>query len=79
MICHLRRNLRPACQRLHRATNGNNNFILTRQASVLSGNERDTALASLTSAGWTMVPNRDAIQKKYQFQDFVQAWGFMSR
>lgn len=68
MLRHLRRNIRPK-----------SNIILTRQASVLSGNEREAALARLTSAGWNVVPGRDAIQKKYEFKDFVQAWGFMSR
>lgn len=65
MISNVRRTIRPA--------------ILTRQASVLSGTEREKALADLTSAGWSVVPDRDAIQKKYLFEDFVQAWGFMSR
>ena len=60
-------------------TGTNINKTAVRFASVLAGSDRETALSQLTSAGWTMVPNRDAIQKKYQFKDFVEAWGFMSR
>jgi 4a-hydroxytetrahydrobiopterin dehydratase len=28
---------------------------------------------------WEMVPGRDAIVRRFQFADFAQAWGFMSR
>lgn len=35
------------------------------------------ALAKLS--GWAAVEGRDAICKTYQFADFNQAWGFMSR
>lgn len=30
-------------------------------------------------SGWTAVEGRDAIFKTYQFADFNEAWGFMSR
>jgi 4a-hydroxytetrahydrobiopterin dehydratase len=52
---------------------------MSRQASALAGSERETALSKLIASGWSVVPNRDAIQKKYEFKDFVDAWGFMSR
>ena len=38
---------------------------------------RSEALAELS--GWTLVPGREAITKKFQFADFSAAWGFMSR
>lgn len=44
----------------------------------LTPQERSTALQQLTSA-WTLVENRDAIQRTFQFADFNQAWGFMTR
>ncbi|MBS7790585.1 4a-hydroxytetrahydrobiopterin dehydratase [Roseococcus sp. SDR] len=28
---------------------------------------------------WEMVPGRDAIRRRFRFQDFSAAWGFMSR
>ncbi|RKQ95961.1 4a-hydroxytetrahydrobiopterin dehydratase [Maricaulis maris] len=35
------------------------------------------ALAQLS--GWQVVDGRDAIRKVFEFTDFNQAWGFMSR
>ncbi len=43
----------------------------------LSAAARRRGLADLP--GWRAVENRDAIQKSFQFKDFNQAWGFMSR
>ena len=28
---------------------------------------------------WTLHPTRDAIQRRFKFRDFNQAWGFMAR
>ena len=44
----------------------------------LSDAEREKALTQITDA-WQTVPNRDAIQRTFQFDDFNQAWGFMNR
>jgi 4a-hydroxytetrahydrobiopterin dehydratase len=46
-------------------------------AQKLATNERQAALAKLS--GWTEVQGRDAISKKFVFQDFNQAFGFMTR
>jgi 4a-hydroxytetrahydrobiopterin dehydratase len=43
----------------------------------LSAEARAAALAELT--GWREVAGRDAITKTFQFADFSEAWGFMSR
>jgi 4a-hydroxytetrahydrobiopterin dehydratase len=43
----------------------------------LSDTEIAAALAGLP--GWTRTPGRSAIAKKFQFADFSEAWGFMSR
>ncbi len=43
----------------------------------LSAEARRRALADLP--GWNQAKDRDAIQKSFQFKDFNQAWGFMSR
>jgi 4a-hydroxytetrahydrobiopterin dehydratase len=37
------------------------------------------ALEPMTATGWAAVEGRDAITKTYQFKDFVEAFGFMSR
>ena len=43
----------------------------------LTGKARSAALATLE--GWTEVAGRDAIGKSFEFADFNQAWGFMTR
>ena len=46
---------------------------------ALDMSERDDALSPLLRHGWSMVSGRDAICKSYRFDDFVQAFGFMTR
>jgi 4a-hydroxytetrahydrobiopterin dehydratase len=36
-------------------------------------------LAPLLASGWVQLPNRDAITKTYQFRNFIEAFGFMTR
>ena len=43
----------------------------------LTGPARTSALAGLS--GWTEVPGRDAIAKRFVFTDFNEAFGFMAR
>jgi 4a-hydroxytetrahydrobiopterin dehydratase len=46
-------------------------------AQKLTGAAKAEALGKLT--GWREVAGRDAITKKFVFQDFNQAFGFMTR
>jgi 4a-hydroxytetrahydrobiopterin dehydratase len=43
----------------------------------LTGSARQTALGKLQ--GWSELTGRDAIQKKFTFKDFNEAFGFMAR
>lgn len=43
----------------------------------LNDKERQDALNELT--GWSLVDGRDAITRKFEFKDFNEAFGFMSR
>jgi len=43
----------------------------------LTGKAREAALARL--AGWSEVKGRDAITRKFEFRNFNEAFGFMSR
>jgi 4a-hydroxytetrahydrobiopterin dehydratase len=43
----------------------------------LAGEARKTALGKLS--GWSEASGRDAISKKFVFEDFNQAFGFMTR
>ena len=45
----------------------------------LEGDAKRAALAELCSSGWEIVDGRDAIQKTYQFDDFVGAFGWMTK
>ncbi len=43
----------------------------------LAGEDRANALKEIPE--WTEVNGRDAIQRKFQFADFKQAWAWMSK
>ncbi len=43
----------------------------------LTGQKRTEALAQLS--GWTELQDKDAIKKTFQFADFNEAFGFMTR
>ena len=45
----------------------------------LSEADRNTAVAELRDAGWALVEGRDAIDKTFQFKNFVQAFGWMTQ
>jgi 4a-hydroxytetrahydrobiopterin dehydratase len=45
----------------------------------LSETARETTLAPLLDEGWEMVEGRDAIKKTFEFKNFVEAFGFMTR
>ncbi|UWR22726.1 4a-hydroxytetrahydrobiopterin dehydratase [Sulfitobacter sp. S190] len=45
----------------------------------LSEETRGPLLDPLLSNGWSMVEDRDAITKTFKFDDFVDAFGWMSR
>ncbi len=45
----------------------------------LSDTARKTTLQPLLENGWSMVEGRDAISKTFDFGNFVDAFGFMTR
>ncbi len=45
----------------------------------LSEAERAEVLPPLLAAGWALVEGRDALAKTFQFRNFVEAFGFMTR
>ena len=45
----------------------------------LTSAERDEHLPALFDTGWSLVDGRDAITKRFQFANFVEAFGWMSR
>lgn len=45
----------------------------------LSDTARKTVLDPLLEAGWKLLEDRDAISKTYKFEDFTEAFGWMTR
>ena len=45
----------------------------------LNDKQRSELLTPLLNAGWVTVSDRDAIQKAFQFKNFVEAFGFMTK
>ena len=48
-------------------------------AERLEGAARDAALAELTDNGWSLQDDRDAVRKIYKFDNFAEAFGWMSK
>ncbi len=46
---------------------------------MLTEVDRITHLEPLIAAGWAVDSDRDAIKKTYQFKNFIDAFGFMTR
>jgi 4a-hydroxytetrahydrobiopterin dehydratase len=45
----------------------------------LTAAERQSLLQPLLTMNWSMVDGRDAIQRRFQFKNFNEAFGFMTR
>ena len=45
----------------------------------LSDTGRETVLAPLLANGWEMTEDRDAIKKTFKFEDFTEAFSWMTR
>ncbi|XP_053147816.1 pterin-4-alpha-carbinolamine dehydratase 2 isoform X3 [Hemicordylus capensis] len=52
---------------------------LSSQPHWLTTEERNQVLYDLKGAGWSELPERDAIYKEFNFKTFNQAFGFMTR
>ncbi|KAJ2953367.1 hypothetical protein O0L34_g957 [Tuta absoluta] len=50
-----------------------------KMADKLTSEDRTSLLQPLLNAGWKVQSNRDAIEKEFQFKDFNEAFGFMTR
>ena len=48
-------------------------------AEKLTAAARETDLGPLLQNGWALVDGRDAIAKSYQFKNFIDAFGWMTR
>lgn len=48
-------------------------------SAKLTAPQRETALTPLLGAGWSLVEGRDALTKRFRFEDFNAAFGWMTR
>ena len=48
-------------------------------ATRLTDDDRNSALTELMASGWALDAGRDALAKTYQFRNFVEAFGWMTR
>jgi len=46
---------------------------------ILTGADREEAMAGFSAAGCSVFADRDAIQKSYKFKSFVEAFGWMTK
>ncbi len=46
---------------------------------TLSASQRRDLFEPLFANGWSMAPDRDAIQKTYKFKNFIDAFSFMTK
>ena len=46
---------------------------------LLEGKAREVNLEKLRSNGWALESDRDAITKSFEFTDFIDAFGFMTK
>lgn len=52
---------------------------LTTKPSLLDFESKQIELKKLQTTGWNLVDGRDAIMKVYLFNDFISAFGFMTK
>lgn len=64
----------PSYTRLHKLVSERHGIPVK-----LEGDLKSKQLAPILANGWSIVEGRDAIFKKYQFSDFVKAFGFMTQ
>ncbi len=48
-------------------------------SDLLTGDDREQKLDPLLKSGWAVVAERDAIEKRFEFVNFVHAFGWMTK
>ena len=49
------------------------------KTELLTPDERAAQLIELAKSNWTLVPDRDAIEKNFKFKSFTAAFGWMTQ
>ncbi|KAM6249392.1 pterin-4-alpha-carbinolamine dehydratase 2 [Spheniscus humboldti] len=58
---------------------GGSRAAMSSQSHWLTTEERNQVLLDLKASGWSELGERDAIYKEFNFKNFNQAFGFMTR
>ncbi|KAM9373241.1 pterin-4-alpha-carbinolamine dehydratase 2 [Phaethornis superciliosus] len=61
------------------AAGGSRGAAMSSQSHWLTTEERSQVLLDLKASGWSELGERDAIYKEFNFKNFNQAFGFMTR
>ncbi|KAM6196365.1 pterin-4-alpha-carbinolamine dehydratase 2 [Sarcoramphus papa] len=62
-----------------RGAAGGSRAAMSSQSHWLTTEERNQVLLDLKASGWSELGERDAIYKEFNFKNFNQAFGFMTR
>ncbi|KAM7101164.1 pterin-4-alpha-carbinolamine dehydratase 2 [Ciconia maguari] len=62
-----------------RGAAGGSRAAMSSQSHWLTAEERNQVLLDLKASGWSELGERDAIYKEFNFKNFNQAFGFMTR
>ncbi|CAM9483182.1 pterin-4-alpha-carbinolamine dehydratase 2 [Strix aluco] len=62
-----------------RGAAGGTRAAMSSQSHWLTTEERNQVLLDLKASGWSELGERDAIYKEFNFKNFNQAFGFMTR
>ncbi|XP_075367073.1 pterin-4-alpha-carbinolamine dehydratase 2 isoform X2 [Mycteria americana] len=62
-----------------RGAAGGSRAAMSSQSHWLTAEERSQVLLDLKTSGWSELGERDAIYKEFNFKNFNQAFGFMTR
>ncbi|KAM6055388.1 pterin-4-alpha-carbinolamine dehydratase 2 [Theristicus caerulescens] len=62
-----------------RGAKGGSGAAMSSQSHWLTAEERNQVLLDLKASGWSELGERDAIYKEFNFKNFNQAFGFMTR
>ncbi|KAM9603686.1 pterin-4-alpha-carbinolamine dehydratase 2 isoform 1-T1 [Morphnus guianensis] len=70
---------RRAAGAASRGDAGGRRAAMSSQSRWLTAEERNQVLLDLKASGWSELGERDAIYKEFNFKNFNQAFGFMTR
>ncbi|XP_075622330.1 pterin-4-alpha-carbinolamine dehydratase 2 isoform X1 [Balearica regulorum gibbericeps] len=70
---------RRAAGAVPRGAAGGSRAAMSSQSHWLTTEERSQVLLDLKASGWSELGERDAIYKEFNFKNFNQAFGFMTR